>query len=1155
MAERRVDEAYMMQQPQQGQQIDHQPILDRLKAARKLAEAAAASASVPLSALRQTHACTSQPVGDASHVSRLGTGTQHSRSASRVNAQHAYRISSASSGGGSSGDGSDGQAWSPTFQASSPVSGFVGAFLHQQGVSHPDEAVAQAQQPQQQQCWERRDQQSMLQQQLLQQQTQIAADRAVLLAQARQQHPQQPRLQHECQAHHPASAAHTLAAPPDAQQLTTMDCQRQQQQQQPQQQQQQHSPSAQPMSRMQHARSLATKQQQQRQQRQQHLLERQQEQRQPERRPRPPSSQPRGPPPPLDDNQLLIQVMRDMADVVIAQQQQQQLPHHLNPPDKDTHPRNAGCTQAHPPQRQLLPRAQSRPASADAHGGEGRGKRGVGRGGEPVPAAGGWQRAPWQPSNGVAGESGRGAGTRDGAQAPALEVQHGVGIGSSVAREERRRRGGQLHPQLGPPPPPQQRQLQMESLLWQQQLQQQQQQQHAAAAAAAAAAAGRDAGTAASGEQPVADLWCCPQTPPFLQPRPSMAHQPHPTTHLTPPHQETVGQHAAAPCGQDHLPTCAAVTPKQPTRRQPPNPAGATNPPPALSAWHDKMPEVSSLLQQSSTAPAVSTTPTAGFSPQPTPAATGHAFSVAALVSPIDTTILLIKQGCAGAAGTRTHYPAIERALLRRARLECLLLRNGIPAAPNRQSGPFLVVAPEQASTPSQGAHTLPATTPTNRTGGCHVWAGWHTTPSRHTRTAPAFNLHITNSSSWNSWSSWSSGCGSSGCNNHHRATTCARHSHPHGQVCDSSTSAGTDTMPQPADALSDSQRESSSSAREPASALSGDLDIRPTHPPTSTKPLLKQAWRHPDPKHPNSAAAAATAAARATALATIQHSIAADPTSTALAALVSPFPQDEWAGTASHRMSHTSPSSGIIPSTAQQQKPPPDNSAATFLGRTNTSVPTTHTRSAVPALTATTSRTSSHTRQQEPPAGSRTHAPEFADVVTSGRHCQPSAPLLQKSAAAAGADISSGIAAIRLWRQRRHTAASCIQAHVRGVLCRRHLREHAAVSRAVTHMTALRQAACLHAWQRLARVRVKLRRRYGRLSDKYWPAVHMHLRAGYGGGDVLREEGRYAYAAGFRRWRLVAAAWAGWMVLACGGREGQEDENGEEERTADDDR
>lgn len=53
------------------------------------------------------------------------------------------------------------------------------------------------------------------------------------------------------------------------------------------------------------------------------------------------------------------------------------------------------------------------------------------------------------------------------------------------------------------------------------------------------------------------------------------------------------------------------------------------------------------------------------------------------------------------------------------------------------------------------------------------------------------------------------------------------------------------------------------------------------------------------------------------------------------------------------------------------------------------------------------------------------------------------------------------------------------------------------------------------------------------RLADKRGPAAHLHLRRGFDGRAVLREEGKYAYAAAYRNWRTPAAAWLAWLLLA----------------------
>lgn len=81
-----------------------------------------------------------------------------------------------------------------------------------------------------------------------------------------------------------------------------------------------------------------------------------------------------------------------------------------------------------------------------------------------------------------------------------------------------------------------------------------------------------------------------------------------------------------------------------------------------------------------------------------------------------------------------------------------------------------------------------------------------------------------------------------------------------------------------------------------------------------------------------------------------------------------------------------------------------------------------------------------------------------------------------------------------------------------------------------------------LRAWHQAVQPGLLLQSRVVRLmepgADNALVLPCVHLGRSFDGGDVLRQEGKYAYAAMWRDWRCCAAALLKWMVYASSGDE-----------------
>ncbi|KAF5840221.1 hypothetical protein DUNSADRAFT_17438 [Dunaliella salina] len=100
--------------------------------------------------------------------------------------------------------------------------------------------------------------------------------------------------------------------------------------------------------------------------------------------------------------------------------------------------------------------------------------------------------------------------------------------------------------------------------------------------------------------------------------------------------------------------------------------------------------------------------------------------------------------------------------------------------------------------------------------------------------------------------------------------------------------------------------------------------------------------------------------------------------------------------------------------------------------------------------------------------------------------------------------------AALASWRGQRMAAATCIQAAVRGYLCRLRLREETLVTDAAAALGMGMAQRCFSGWMRVATLRKRL-------------AFHLErglARRGFRGKQILKEDGKYAYAAAWCNFR-----------------------------------
>mmetsp|Transcript_1421 Transcript_1421/g.3425 ORF Transcript_1421/g.3425 Transcript_1421/m.3425 type:complete len:466 (-) Transcript_1421:449-1846(-) len=119
--------------------------------------------------------------------------------------------------------------------------------------------------------------------------------------------------------------------------------------------------------------------------------------------------------------------------------------------------------------------------------------------------------------------------------------------------------------------------------------------------------------------------------------------------------------------------------------------------------------------------------------------------------------------------------------------------------------------------------------------------------------------------------------------------------------------------------------------------------------------------------------------------------------------------------------------------------------------------------------------------------------------------------------------------AALATWREQRTAAAMLIQAAVRGHLCRLRIREEALVRDAAAALGLSLARRCLSGWLRVATVRKRL-------------ASHLGSglgRRGFHGKQILKEDGKYAYAAAWCSHKRLVEAFKALILSAVDLREG----------------
>lgn len=122
----------------------------------------------------------------------------------------------------------------------------------------------------------------------------------------------------------------------------------------------------------------------------------------------------------------------------------------------------------------------------------------------------------------------------------------------------------------------------------------------------------------------------------------------------------------------------------------------------------------------------------------------------------------------------------------------------------------------------------------------------------------------------------------------------------------------------------------------------------------------------------------------------------------------------------------------------------------------------------------------------------------------------------------------------IRDWRQLRHAAATVIQAHVRGYLCRVHVEQHCRQLYAANMLQQWRVHHLLQAWYAWSNRRKLLRHKLAVAKAAAGSAAHLQAaRWGFSNHHIVAREGKTALADAYRRWRTRAVVVWGWAGAA----------------------